>query len=97
VYSLFGLLVPAVFILAFAVTPKTNQTTTVETVTDGNFIPHIIFMVFSLIGFFIPGGFLIVANAFTYKKAKNVARKGFVIREEEEELLVDEPVRSQHL
>ena len=79
-YSLLGLLVPAILILAFALTPKTNQVATVETVTDGNFIPHILFMVFSIVGFLIPGGYLIVVNAFSYKKAKNVARKGFVMR-----------------
>ena len=95
IYSLFGLLVPAILILAFALTPKTSQTTTVQVVTDGNFIPHIVFMVLSLLGFLIPGAFLLVVNSFAYKKAKNVTRSAFVIKEEEEELLVDQPVASQ--
>jgi len=64
------------------VTPKTSQVTTTSTITDGNFIPHIVFMVLSLLGFLITGGYILVTNAFTYKKAKNVARSAFVMREE---------------
>jgi cadmium resistance protein CadD (predicted permease) len=79
-YSLLGLLVPGILILAFAVTPKTNQVTTTSTITDGNFIPHIVFMVLSLLGFLITGGYLLISNAFTYRKAKNVARAAFVMR-----------------
>ena len=80
-YSLVGLLVPAILILAFALTPKTNQITTVNIVTDGNFIPHIVFMVLSLLGFLIPGAFLLVVNTFAYKKAKNVTRSAFIMKE----------------
>ena len=95
IYSLIGLLVPAILILAFALTPKTNQITTVNVVTDGNFIPHIVFMVLSLIGFLIPGTYLLLVNTFAYKKAKNVTRSAFIMKEEEEELLVDQPAVSQ--
>lgn len=52
-------------------------------VTDGNFIPHIIFMVLAVLGFLILGLYLLLTEAFTYKKAKNVARSAFVMREEE--------------
>ena len=95
IYSLIGLVVPAVLILAFALTPKTSQVSTVHVVTDGNFIPHFVFMVLSLVGFLIPGAFLLVVNSFSYKKAKNVTRSAFIMKEEEEELLVDQPVISQ--
>lgn len=83
-YSILGLLVPAVLILAFALTPKNSQRQTTTGVTDGNFIPHIVFMVLSLIGFLILGLYLLLSASFTYKKAKNVARSAFVMREEEE-------------
>ena len=77
-----GLLVPAILILAFILTPKTSQvTTTTSTITDTNFVPHIVFMVLSLVGFLIPGIYLVVKDSFTYKKAKNVARSAFVMRE----------------
>jgi hypothetical protein len=98
VYSLLGLLVPGVLILAFALTPKTNQAAATSPITDGNFIPHFIFMVLSVIGFLIPCLYLLLKDTFAYKKAKNVARSAFVMREEEEEeeeILVDQPVRSQ--
>ena len=80
IYSLLGLLVPAILILAFALTPKTNTTTVTESVTDGNYIPHFLFMVLSVVGFLIPGGFLLATNSFAYKKAKNVTRSGFVMK-----------------
>ena len=82
VYSVLGLLVPAILILAFILTPKTSQiTTTTSTITDTNFVPHIVFMVLSLVGFLIPGIYLVINDSFTYKKAKNVARSAFVMRE----------------
>jgi hypothetical protein len=80
-YSLVGLLVPAILIIAFALTPKSSQRPTTTNVTDSNFIPHIVFMVLSLIGFLIPGVFLLISTSFSYKKAKNVARSAFTMRE----------------
>lgn len=59
--------------------------------TDGNFVPHIIFMVLSILGFLVLGAYMLVTQAFTYKKAKNVARSAFVMREEEEEPIAEQP------
>lgn len=78
-----GLLVPAVLILAFALTPKYSQRQASSTITDSNFIPHIVFMVLSVLGFVILSLYLLLSSCFTYKKAKNVARSAFVMREEE--------------
>ena len=72
---------PAIIILAFAVTPKESQRITVSSVTDSNFIPHIVFMVLSILGFLIIGFFMMFNAAFTYKKAKNIARSAFIMRE----------------
>lgn len=86
-YSIIGMLVPGILILAFVLTPKASQRKPTSTVTDSNFIPHIIFMVLSVLGFLILGLYMMLTQAFTYKKAKNVARSAFVMREEEEEPL----------
>jgi hypothetical protein len=80
-YSIIGLLVPAILILAFALTPKYSQRQATSTITDSNFIPHIVFMVLSVVGFLILGLYLLFSSSFTYKKAKNVARSAFVMRE----------------
>jgi uncharacterized membrane protein len=80
-YSLFGLLVPVILILAFVFTPKTSQQQSSSTVTDSNFIPHIVFMVLSLVGFLILAIFLLINDSFNYKKVKNVAHGAFVMRE----------------
>ncbi len=90
-YSILGMLVPGILILAFALTPKSSQRQPTSAVTDGNFIPHIIFMVLAILGFLVLGGYMLVTQAFTYKKAKNVARSAFVMREEEEEPIVEQP------
>lgn len=87
-YSIAGLLVPGILILAFALTPKESQRQATSSVTDGNFIPHIVFMVLSILGFMILGLYMMVGEAFTYKKAKNVARSAFIMREEEEEAII---------
>lgn len=87
-YSIAGLLVPGILILAFALTPKESQRQATSSVTDGNFIPHIVFMVLSILGFVILGLYMMVGEAFTYKKAKNVARSAFIMREEEEEPII---------
>lgn len=80
-YSIIGLLVPAVLILAFALTPKQSQKQSTSAITDSNFIPHILFMVFSVVGFIVPGLVLMITDAFAYKKAKYEETKGFKIRE----------------
>jgi len=83
IYSIIGLLVPVILILAFVFTPKQSQrVTTTATETDANFIPHIIFMVLSVLGFLILGLFLLFSSVFRYKKAKNVARAAFTMRED---------------
>ena len=79
-YSIIGLLVPVILIIAFIATPKNSQRQSTSNITDGNFIPHIVFMVLSLLGFLIPGIFLLVNQSFTYKKAKNVARSAFTVK-----------------
>jgi hypothetical protein len=48
-------------------------------------------MVLSVLGFLILGMYMMLTQAFTYKKAKNVARSAFVTREEEEEPLGEQP------
>jgi hypothetical protein len=90
-YSIAGMLVPGILILAFALTPKSSQRQPTTSVTDANFVPHIIFMVLSILGFLILGVYMLLDQAFTYKKAKNVARSAFVMREEEEEPLGEQP------
>lgn len=90
-YSIAGMLVPGILILAFALTPKSSQRQATSVITDGNFIPHIVFMVLSLLGFLILGAYMVVSQAFTYKKAKNVARSAFIMREEEEEPIAEQP------
>jgi len=67
--------------LAFAVTPKESQRSAVSSITDSNCIPHIIFMVLSILGFLILGLYIMLNSAFTYKKAKNIARSAFIMRE----------------
>lgn len=42
-------------------------------------------MVLSLLGFLIPGVYMLINDAFNYKKAKNVARAAFIRKEEKEE------------
>jgi hypothetical protein len=54
-------LMPLILILAFALTPKASQKKPTSTVTDSNFIPHVIFMVLSIIGFLILGVNLMLA------------------------------------
>jgi hypothetical protein len=76
------MLVPGILILAFALTPKQSQRQPTSSITDGNFIPHIVFMVLSILGFLILGAYMVVTQAFMYKKAKNVARSAFVMKEE---------------
>ena len=78
-------MVPVILIIAFVFTPKESQRATTTEDTDSNFIPHIVFMVFSLLGFLILGFYLLFSTAFTYKKAKNVARAAFLKRVEEEQ------------
>jgi hypothetical protein len=60
-YSLLGLLVPTVLIIAFIFTPKYSQKPAATTVTDSNFIPHIVFMVLSILGFVVVGAYLLIA------------------------------------
>jgi hypothetical protein len=84
-YSLLGVLVPVILIIAFVFTPKVSQKPSSSGITDTNFIPHIIFMVLSILGFLILAFYWLVVSYFTYKKAKNVARSAFVMKEEEEE------------
>ena len=93
-YSIAGLLVPGILILAFALTPKESQRQATSSVTDGNFIPHVVFMVLSILGFLVLGLYMVLGEAFTYKKAKNVARSAFIMREEEEEAIVEQERRS---
>ena len=80
-YSIIGLLIPAILILAFVFTPKVSQKPSTTNITDGNFIPHIIFMVLSIFGFMILCLFQLVTDTFTYRKAKNIARSAFTTRE----------------
>lgn len=90
-YSILGMLIPGILILAFALTPKASQRQQTSSITDSNFIPHIVFMVLSIIGFIVLGSYMIVTQAFTYKKAKNVARSAFIMKEEEEEPMREQP------
>jgi cell division protein FtsX len=53
-----------------------------STTTDSNFIPHVLFLVIAILGFLIGGTFLLLDYAFTYKKAKNIARSAFKIKDE---------------
>lgn len=58
-------------------------------------MPHIVFMVLGVVGFLVLGGFIAAEDTFRYKKAKNVARSAFVMREDEEDALVGELSRSR--
>ncbi len=46
-----------------------------------NFVTHVVFMVLAILAFVIAGIFLIIDYVFTEKKAKNIARSAFIMKE----------------
>ena len=54
-----------------------------NSISDSNFIPHIVFMVISIVGLILAIVFLMINEVFIFKKAKNIARAAFIMKEEE--------------
>lgn len=50
-YSLLGVLLPMFFILFFVFMPKERQQPSTTSTTDSNFIPHIVFVIISILMF----------------------------------------------
>lgn len=84
VYSIIGVIVPIILIIIFIFMPKQVDRPSTTSITDSNFIPHIVFMVISIVGLLLALGFLLLNEVLVFRKAKNIARAAFVMREEEE-------------
>lgn len=80
-YSAIGILVPLILILIFIFMPKEKDRVLSSTVSDMNFVTHVVFMVISILAFVIAGTFICIDYTFTEKKAKNIARSAFVMKE----------------
>ena len=81
VYSAIGLIVPVILIILFVFMPKDSELITTDTVTDVNFATHISFLVFGIVGLIVSLAFLAMDYLFTDKKAKNIARTAFVMKD----------------
>ena len=86
-YSIGGLIIPGLLIIIFVFMPKEKDRVEESSETDMNFVTHIVFMVLALIAFLIAGASQAASYLFSDKKAKNIARSAFVIKEEEEDAL----------
>lgn len=80
-YSAIGILVPVILILIFIFMPKEKDRVISNEKTDMNFVTHVVFMVIAIIAFVLAGFFTCFSYIFTEKKAKNIARYAFVVRE----------------
>jgi hypothetical protein len=47
-----------------------------------NFVTHVVFMVLAILAFVVAAIFLLLDYVFTEKKAKNIARSAFIMKEE---------------
>jgi len=82
-YSVIGILVPVILILVFVLMPKEiNRDDDINEITDMNFVTHVVFMVIAIIAFVLSCLVLCQDYFFIEKKAKNIARSAFVLREE---------------
>lgn len=81
VYSAIGLIVPVILIILFVFMPKDSELITTDTVTDVNFATHISFLAFGIVGLIVSLAFLAMDYLFTDKKAKNIARTAFVMKD----------------
>jgi protein-S-isoprenylcysteine O-methyltransferase Ste14 len=81
VYSAIGLIVPVILVILFVFMPKDSELITTDTVTDVNFATHISFLVFGIVGLIVSLAFLAMDYLFTDKKAKNIARTAFVMKD----------------
>lgn len=80
-YSIAGIIIPVLLIIIFVFMPKEKDRVSFSTDTDMNFVTHMVFMVIALIGFVLAFLSLGLSYLVTDKKAKNIARSAFVIRE----------------
>ena len=88
-FSVIGIIIPVLLIIIFVFMPKGKDRVAVTSDTDMNFVTHVVFMVLALIAFTLAGMALLTDYLLTDKKAKNIARMAFVVREEEEEGLTN--------
>lgn len=84
-YSILGVILPLFFILFFVFMPKERQQPTTTSTTDSNFVPHIIFVILSILMFVLFFLTQLIATLlylldiiFVYKRAKSIARAGVV-------------------
>ena len=83
VYSIIGVAIPAILILIFIFMPKEAERPFTTSITDSNFIPHIVLMVVSIVGLIVSLVFLMINEVFVFRKAKSIARSAFIMKEEE--------------
>lgn len=81
IYSIIGLIVPIILIIIFIFMPKEVNRPPTTAITDSNFIPHIVFMVISIIGLLLALFFIMINEIFVFRKAKNIARAAFIMKE----------------
>ena len=86
-YSIGGILFPILLIIIFIFMPKEKDKPATTETTDLNFATHIAFLVVSILTFLMTILFVCIDYFFTDKKAKNIARSAFVMKDEEEESL----------
>lgn len=80
IYSIIGVSIPFILILIFILMPKEADRPATTSITDSNFIPHIVFMVISIVGLILALLFLSINEVFVFKKAKNIARSAFIVK-----------------
>lgn len=79
-----GILIPILLIIIFIFMPKEKDRPATTETTDINFATHIAFLVVGILTFIMTILFVCIDYFFTDKKAKNIARSGFVMKDEEE-------------
>lgn len=87
VYSTIGVIIPLILILIFIFMPKEVDRPATTSITDSNFIPHVIFLVISIVGLIVAIVFLLLNEVFVFRKAKNIARSAFIMKQQEEQKL----------
>ena len=87
IYSLLGVIIPILLIIIFIFMPKEVDRPTTTTTKDLNFATHYSFLTMGMVAFLLGSIFSCLDHFFVDKKAKNIARSAFVIKDEEEESL----------
>jgi hypothetical protein len=80
IYSIIGVAIPVILILVFIFMPKEVNRPPSTSITDSNFIPHIVFLVVSIVALILALVFYMISEVFVFRKAKNIARAAFIMK-----------------